>query len=177
MANNFVCSPRGQQLAQPKTRQFKLGIEDMHATPNVFILAADHFDEAAVVVCLSELRGQGLTAVLVSATPGLLSGKRGIILRPDLSLAQINEFTVKEGQMVLIAGGAESAAAILTDPRAHHLLQQVLVAKGYIAVMRDTCHYVEGLGLEQLRDRNRLLRQGGEETAVFTRRLIMRIST
>jgi len=76
----------------------------MQTAPDVFILAATHFDEVALVTCLSGLRGEGITTVLITPTPGLLNGKRGITLRPDLSLAQISDFVVKDRQMVIIAG-------------------------------------------------------------------------
>ena len=149
----------------------------MQTLPDVFILAAAHFDEVSVVTCLSELRAQGVTAVLVTPTPGLLSGKRGIPLRPDLSLAQIDEFTIKDRQIVIIAGGAESASATLTDPRAHQLLQQALAANGTVVGMRHTCQFIDELGLDHLHNSNRFLRQGGEETAVFIQQLIDRINT
>lgn len=140
----------------------------MHIIPDVFILAAAHFEEVGVVTCLSEMRGQGVTAVLVAATSGLLNGKRGITLRPDLSLAQLDEFTIKPGQLVVVAGGAESAAAILTDPRAHHLLRQTQAAGGVIAGMRHTGPFIEALGL----DDTRFIRHGGGDTAVFVQQLI-----
>jgi putative intracellular protease/amidase len=144
----------------------------MQTAPDVFILAATHFDEVALVTCLSELRGEGITTVLITPTPGLLNGKRGITLRPDLSLAQISDFVVKDRQMVIIAGGAESAATALTDPRAHQLLQHILAAGGTIVGMWHTCQFIEALGLEQLQDANHFLRQEGEETAVFIQKLI-----
>lgn len=144
----------------------------MQTVPDVFILAAAHFDEVAVVVCLSELRSRGITAVLVTPTAGLLSGKRGITLCPDISLAQISEFEVKEKQIVIIAGGSESAATILTDPRAHQLIQHILTVNGMIVGMRHTGPFIEGLGLVWLQDSNRFLRQEGEETAVFIQYLI-----
>lgn len=140
----------------------------MHIVPDVFILAAAHFDEVGVVTCLSEMRGRGVAAVLVTASPGLLNGKRGITLRPDLSLAQLDAFAVKSGQLVVIAGGAESAAAALTDPRAHHLLRQILAAGGVIAGMRHTGPFIEAPGLDDMR----LWRQEGEDTAVFVQQLI-----
>ena len=140
----------------------------MLTVPNVFVLAAPHFDEVAVVTCLSMLRGQGITAVLLTPTPGLISGKRGITLRPDFSLAQVNEFAIKPGQMGIIAGGTESAANILTDPRTHQLLQQILAAGGLVAGMRHTCQFVQELGLAD----DCFLEQGGEETAVFIQQLI-----
>ena len=140
----------------------------MNVVPDVFILAAASFDEVSVVTCLSELRKAGITAVLVTPIPGLVSSKRGITLRPDLSLAQINEFTLKKEQIVVVAGGAESATAVLIDPRTHHLLQQILAANGLIAGLRYTCHLIEELELHD----GRFLWQGGEETAVFIQQLI-----
>lgn len=144
----------------------------MQTAPDIFILAAPHFDEIAVVICLSELRGQGITAVLVAPTTSLLGGKRGIIFCPDTSLSQISEFDIKEKQVVIVAGGPESASTILTDPRAHQLIQQVLAANGLIAGMRHTCPLIEELGLMWLQDNKRFLRQEGEETAVFLQHLI-----
>jgi hypothetical protein len=38
----------------------------MQTAPDVFILAATHFDEVALVTCLSGLRGEGITTVLIT---------------------------------------------------------------------------------------------------------------
>jgi hypothetical protein len=79
--------------------------------------------------------------------------------------------------MVIVAGGAESAAATLTDTRAHQLLRSILAAGGYIAGMRHTPPFIETLGLAPLPDTNRFLRQAGEEMAVFVQQLMNHVIT
>lgn len=144
----------------------------MITSPTAYVLAAPLFDELGVVTCLSELRAQGVKAFLVSTTSGLLSGKRGITLRPDKILSQINEMNFCSGQMAIISGGEESAAASLTDPRTHELLRNILASDGYVAGMRHTYQFIESSGFATTQEGSRFFWQEGEETAVFVQSLI-----
>ncbi|MCB9421611.1 MAG: DJ-1/PfpI family protein [Ardenticatenaceae bacterium] len=144
------------------------------AAPDVLILIASHFDEKAVVYCLSELRQQGLAVALVSVTSGMVQSVRGLTLRPDKSLAETDELITAKRQLLLLAGGAACAAAVLSDPRSHQLIQRILQTDGYVAAMSQTYALALETGLDVS---DRFLRQGGMETAVFVRQLINHIST
>ena len=144
------------------------------AVPDVLILIAPRFDEKAVVYCLSELRKQGLAVVLVSVTSSMVDSARGLTLRPDKSLADTNELASAKRQLLILAGGAECAAAILSDPRSHQLVQRILQTDGAVAAMSQTYELALETGMDLS---ERFLRQGGMETAVFVQQLIDRILT
>lgn len=144
----------------------------MSSSPSVYILAAPLFDEQSVVTCLSEMRGQGIKTLLVATTPGLLSGKRGITLRPDMTLSQLEESIFIEGQMAIIAGGEESAATLLSDPRTHKLIQNVIASNGFVAGMKQTCQFMEALDYATAHRRDHYLWQSNEDISVFIQRLI-----
>jgi len=144
----------------------------MSASPSVYILAAPLFDEQNVVTCLSEMRGQGIKTLLVATTPGLLSGKRGITLRPDTTLSQAEEFNIYERSIAIIAGGEESAAAVLSDPRTHKLIQNVVASNGFVAGMKQTCQFMDNLDVAKAHTRDHSLWQSNEDISDFIQRLI-----
>lgn len=154
-----------------------------HMTPSdILILVAPHFEEKAVVYCLSTLRQQGFIVSLVSVTPGKVQSQQGMSLCPDASLSEMDDLLATlpadKHQLVLLAGGTGCAATILADPRAHYLVQHVLRRGGYLAAMAETYELVRETGLLHVDWLDRFLRQGdGVETAVFVQQIINRIKT
>ncbi|HRQ36811.1 MAG TPA: DJ-1/PfpI family protein [Chloroflexota bacterium] len=144
--------------------------------PQVIILIAPHFDEGSVVGCLSELRQQGISVSLMGVTSGLIGSEHGVTLRPDSSLLTGDRLVSSRKQALVIAGGAACAAAILSDPRSHELIRQILQTDGYVAALSGA----EGLVQEVMRPEwaARFGAQSGVEgTAVFAQNLINHIST
>ncbi|MCA9994325.1 MAG: DJ-1/PfpI family protein [Anaerolineales bacterium] len=145
----------------------------MRFVPGFFILVAPYFDEVAVVTCLAEVRRAGFTAVLVGTTSNALNGRCGIRFHPDKSLTEISEQPPEAKQVVMIAGGAESAAVVLADPRVHQLMQQVLHHEGYVVGLQGTQQLLIESGLLLFEDSCHWLQQEEEEeTAVFAQQLI-----
>lgn len=145
--------------------------------PDILILVAPHFEEKAVVYCLSTLRQQGLLVSLVSITPGKVQSRRGMSLCPDASLSEMEDLLATapadKHQLVLLAGGADCAATILADPRTHYLVQRVLQRGGWLATMAETYELVRETGLLHADWLDRFLRQGsGVETAVFVQQIV-----
>jgi putative intracellular protease/amidase len=142
--------------------------------PQVIILIAPHFDEGTAVACLSELRRQGISVLLMGVTSGLIGSECGLTLRPDTSLLAGDRLVSSRKQALVIAGGAACAAAILTDPRSHELIRQILQTDGYVAALSGAEELVqEAVRLEW---KVRFVGQGGWETAVFVQRLITRMA-
>lgn len=54
----------------------------------IFVLWGDYFDEMAAVTFVSELRQAGLRVKVVGLTQRPISGANGLVLTPDLGLAQ-----------------------------------------------------------------------------------------
>ena len=140
--------------------------------PQVIILIAPHFDEESVVCCLSELRQQGISVSLMGVTSGLIVSERGLTLRPDTSLLVGDRLVSAQRQALVIAGGDACAAAILSDPRSHELMRQILQTDGYVAALSGA----EGLVREAVQPAwaARFVGQGGVETAVFVQWLVER---
>lgn len=145
----------------------------MRYVPDVLILTAPYFDEIDLVTCLVGVRQAGLTTHLIGATPGKLNGHRGVCLFPDKLLLEMSEQQLKPKQMVVVAGGYESAAVVLANPYAHQLIQQVLDNAGYIVGLRGTQQLLVESNLPLLQNSCHWLQQEqGEETAVFVQRLL-----
>lgn len=143
----------------------------IQTAPQVIILIAPHFDEKSVVTCLSELRRQGVAVSLMGVTSGLVGSECGLSLRPDSSLLVSDMLVSERRQMLILAGGADSAATILSDPRSHQLISQILQTDGYLAALSWPNELV------QPEWASRFMGQGGMETAVFVQQLINHIST
>lgn len=143
--------------------------------PEALILLAARFDETAVIYCLSELRRQGAAVTLISVFPGLVSSACGVTLRPDRSLSQCGKLKADNLQLLVLAGGAECAAAVLSDPRAHQLARRVLAGGGYVAAMSHTYGLMLDTGLLTPEWSERFIRQGERDTAVFVRQLIEQV--
>jgi len=145
--------------------------------PDVIILIADQFDEMEVVTCHSVLCNHQLSVVLVSIKPGLVQSIRGITVHPDSYLSQRVSLVSDKRQLVVLAGGETCAAQTLSDPRAHHLIQDILQQNGFVAVMSKADYLVRETGLFTLEWERRMIRQRGVETAVFVKQLINRMKT
>ncbi|MCB9434514.1 MAG: DJ-1/PfpI family protein [Ardenticatenaceae bacterium] len=148
--------------------------------PDIVILVAPRFAEKAVVYCLSTLRQQGFIVSLVSVTPGQVQSRQGMNLCPDASLSDMEALLVTapadKCQLVLLAGGADCAATILADPRAHDLVQHILQRGGWLAAMAETYELVQATGLLHADWLDRFLRQGsGVEMAVFVQQIICQL--
>ena len=139
-------------------------------TPQVIILIAPYFDEESVVFCLSKLRQQSVSVSLIGVTSGLISGERGVTLRPDSSLLDAGKLVAARRQVLVIAGGGSCATTVLSDPRSHQLMQGILQTDGYVAALSGA----EGLVREAVKPvwLSRFVGQGGMETAVFVQQFI-----
>ncbi len=138
----------------------------IQAAPQVIILIAPHFDEESVIACLSELRRQGISVSLMGVTSGLIGSENGVTLRPDSSLLAGEKLVSTRRQLLILSGGADCAAAILTDPRSHQLIQQILDTNGYVAALSWPDELVRPEW------ESRFIGQGGVETAVFVQQLV-----
>ena len=92
-------------------------------------------EEMEAINILCKLRQIGLCIKSVGLTGGLVDGAHGILLKPDLTLADpLNIQTVK---LVILAQGNPGVPQLETEPRLHQLLQHTLSQGGYLAVSSD----------------------------------------
>lgn len=98
----------------------------------VIMVIADGFDEAEAIVILSTLRQAGVCAKSVGLTSGLIKGAHGIPVRPDFTLADLEQALDPASiAMVILSAGERYLSSIKTDPRVHRLLRQVVAHQGY----------------------------------------------
>lgn len=96
------------------------------------MIIADGFDEVEAIVILSTLRQAGICAKSVGLTSGLIKGAHGIPVRPDFTLADLEQALDPASiAMVILSAGERYLSSIKTDPRVHRLLRQVLAHEGY----------------------------------------------
>lgn len=147
----------------------------VQAAPQVIILIAPHFDEGTAVACLSELRRQGISVSLMGVTSGLIGSEHGVTLRPDSSLLAGEKLVSARRQLLILSGGADCAAAILSDPRSHQLIQQILDTDGCVTALSWPDELV--MALVRPEWASRFIWQGGVETAVFVQQIIQLTTT
>lgn len=115
----------------------------------VGLLVGAMFDDANVAAAVLTLWQQQTPVSLLGQSSGLIRGKKGLLLQPDVVLAQVASGTAVMSRLLFIAGGEESAAALLLDPRVHQLIHQVLCQGGAIALMHGTRQIALETGLIQ----------------------------
>ncbi len=101
----------------------------------IYILIAPGFDEEFVASFLSQMRAAGLKVRLVGTSAGLISGQRGLTVRPDCSLNQLELQTEAPG-LILLPGNLQAASELAADPRVHQLIRLTLRQSGYVAMTR-----------------------------------------
>ena len=102
------------------------------------VLIANGFEEAETVALLSLMRQAGLCIKSVGLVSGLIEGIRGLSIRPDLTLADLEtlEHTISI-IAVILPEGKPSLARLETDPRVHKLLKQVMARQGFVITSRE----------------------------------------
>jgi len=99
----------------------------------VLIFLAPEFNESETVYCLEEFRKASLPVCLVSMSTGLVKGKHGLLIRPDYSLDEL--LPEQPIRLILIPGGQLCSASIMSDPRAHRLINATIHSRNFVAAM------------------------------------------
>ncbi len=102
------------------------------------VLIADGFEEAKTVALLSLMRQAGLCIKCVGLVSGLITGARGLSIRPDMTLADLEALEPTIPIMaVILPEGKPSLARLEADPRVHRLLKQVMAKQGFVITSRE----------------------------------------
>ena len=113
----------------------------MDSTRSGLVLVADGFEEETTIACVRALRDAGMAAALVGLTNGSVTGSRGITLQSDLSLEEVGADSMPS--LIILPGGRRSAAAVLADPRVHHLVEATAANGGQVAVLHPAVEAAE----------------------------------
>jgi 4-methyl-5(b-hydroxyethyl)-thiazole monophosphate biosynthesis len=97
------------------------------------VLIGDGFEEGSAIDCLHALRDAGAETALVGLTAGLVTGSRGIVVQPDLSLDRVVRESVP--RLIVIGGGGRCLNVLLVDPRVHRLVRVAARRGGQIAIL------------------------------------------
>lgn len=90
----------------------------------IFVLWGDYFDEAAAAIFVTELRQAGLRVKVVGLTQRPSSGAHGLVLTPDLSLAQALPLA-KQALGLIIPCPLKVAQQLWHDPRLADFIAQI----------------------------------------------------
>jgi protein deglycase len=116
------------------------------------VIVTDGFVETETIGMLCVLRRAGFCAKSVGLTTGLINGVHGILLMPDLTLADLERtLDVEALSLVILPGGERHLAGLETDPRVHRLLQQVAAHHGLVVTDASGAAWVTG-ALQQDQD-------------------------
>jgi putative intracellular protease/amidase len=146
----------------------------MQRENQAYILVAPGFEEEFVVRCLCQMRRYGAAVSLVGVSSQLLTGKAGLTVRPDCSLAQLIQPRQPDDIRLLVIPGEQACATqLLSDPRVHLLVKNIFLANGFVAATLPTVqHTLTSVGLLTAATLSQFLLQGQQETAVFIRSLL-----
>ena len=105
----------------------------------VLILLAPGFLEGDLLFTVDRLREAGVQVQMTAMTSNCVGGQHGIVVCPDRILTEVND---ESYQAVVIPGGWQCGATLLSDPRIHQLVNGVLNTEGYAVAMAQAHHYV-----------------------------------
>ena len=144
----------------------------------ILIVITTGFLETAVVTTLCNLRQAGLPVKLMGQQSGLVTSACGLTVQPDRSLLDwetaVNGTPLGRAALV-IPGNSVCAAALLSDPRLHQLMEAILQQEGVVAVMRAAQPLLAEVWGETVYTLPNVLLQEEGETAVFVQRLLKRL--
>lgn len=149
-------------------------ISDPIAHDRILILLAPGFEESPLVYCMEQMREAGLGVSLVSASSGLVRGRRGLVVQTDGSFTQLNR--EQRYRLIVVPGGREAIAYLLNDPRFHRLVESTLHGEGFVAAMRSAVPLLAQTGIPQPAFQDHFIAQDDMEIEGFTRHLIQLVS-
>lgn len=150
-----------------------------HVRP-VVILLAHGFCEGTIITCLEHMREAGLAVTVVGLTAGLILGKHGLAVQPDLSLNQLQSQLQRQPspslppKLIVLPDGRRSANVLSSDPRLYRLIEATYNQGGYVATMTADSNLLGEID-RRYRHHNphpRLLRQGDQHPDAFIQYLI-----
>ncbi len=140
---------------------------------DALILIADAFDEHSVVTCLAVLRASGKRVQLVSNLQRSITGVHGLVVEPDQSLGRFSAETPPYTKLIAIPGTHACALALLTDPRAHDLIESIRMQGGHVATLSPSVlPILSKVGLLQAKSTTQVLtRHSTDSVEKYARRL------
>ncbi len=141
------------------------------------ILIAPEFDEEAVIHCLCQLRQRGTAVDLIGVPKNCIVGASGLAVRPDHSLAYLQQVTNGGHEGILVIPGSPAYAThLLSDPRVHQAIKRTIVGGGIVAVMSPIISRIlTNIGLLESSTASSFLIQGSNNTSDFVSSLISHI--
>jgi len=107
------------------------------------VMIADGFVEAEAIGMLCALREADLCAKNVGLTNGLINGAHGVLIMPDLTLADLERAVdIQSIDLVVLPGGERHLANLEADPRVHRLLHQIVAQHGLVITDASGAHWV-----------------------------------
>lgn len=113
------------------------------------LVMTDGIEETETVEILCKLRQIGLCVKSVGLTGGLVVGAHGILLKPDLTLADFEANTpdIRAVKTIILMQRNQGLTRLETEPRLHNLLGHILRHGGYMAVNQDCQKIIKAMGI------------------------------
>ena len=119
--------------------------------PRVLILLTPGFDYEVVEASLERMRCEDVEIFYVGLSKEPICGEGGIEIAPDLSLSDVLKF--ERCDLMLIPDSLYNNSHLMTEPRIHRLIQQVMEHDGLVATMPDAAAALNRVGLPTPSDR------------------------
>ena len=144
----------------------------------VLILLADKYDEPFIVDLFCRIRDKRILINLIGLTSGIVRGVHGLLIHPELSLLEISEQThPDEIQALIVPGGHHCAKTLLTDPRVHHLLEEIIKRNGLVFVASSAQEILEETTIPKISKDSHLFKQDRQKARDFLEEIIDRLIT
>lgn len=96
------------------------------------LVLTDGLEEREIVHIICKWRQTGFYIRSIGLTSGLVTGSHGILMKPDLTLA--DRLDIRAVKPVILTQQSNYVSLLETEPRLHQLLQQTLLQGGYVAI-------------------------------------------
>jgi 4-methyl-5(b-hydroxyethyl)-thiazole monophosphate biosynthesis len=137
---------------------------------HALVLLAPGFEEGDVIYCLDRLRAAGVAVSLAAISLGLIKSAHGLSIRPDCTLDQLPADV--SYRLVIVPGGRQSTAVLLTDPRIHRLLNAVRDNGGVLAAMASAAPTLAEAGVDRNVGFDKFIVQQDNDIAAFSDQLL-----
>lgn len=150
----------------------------------ILVITTRGFDEVETIHLISVLREAGLCVKSLGATSGLVAGRYGIYLMPDLTFSDLDDLAkTSSASVVILPENRQCLIRLEADPRLHNFLRHLLAQGGQIVVGPEGRQFLKktsvgdpGLfGSSNRHEPLLLLREHGQSIETLAHDLVYRI--
>lgn len=114
---------------------------------DIVLLIAPFFDELTTIALVTELRQQGIRVTVIGLIAGLIVGRHGVSIKPEKTLSTWTDWD-HGNTGVILSGEERCGTTLLSDPRVHLLVKNIVLRGGFVAVNTTVLKIMLDLAME-----------------------------